>query len=274
MNKLAIAIAAGVAGVSAAPASAVITTFATFSALNTNPNVGLINSGNGSTRANDAIFATGTYSKIAGVTAFRPGTVQVRFSFLEAPLAAFVTNVSAAFTLNATIAKNTPATGTATAGYTQGGLSGTFSFLSNAPITVTAPNFVQHTYAANSNLLSGTFTNGRLSGLNSSGSVADSNITPSASVIFTSDFLDFTPTVQRDLSYALTSVIAGIAPRTGANKALNSFRANMGGQFSSDPAPVINGLAVVPEPASWALLVVGFGLVGFSSRRRSRVVAA
>jgi len=30
----------------------------------------------------------------------------------------------------------------------------------------------------------------------------------------------------------------------------------------------------VPEPASWALLVVGFGIVGISARRRPRVVAA
>lgn len=32
--------------------------------------------------------------------------------------------------------------------------------------------------------------------------------------------------------------------------------------------------AAVPEPASWALLVVGFGLVGVSARRRSNVVTA
>jgi hypothetical protein len=30
----------------------------------------------------------------------------------------------------------------------------------------------------------------------------------------------------------------------------------------------------VPEPASWALMIVGFGMVGFASRRRSAVVAA
>ena len=30
----------------------------------------------------------------------------------------------------------------------------------------------------------------------------------------------------------------------------------------------------VPEPASWALMVAGFGLVGFAYRRRSTVVVA
>jgi hypothetical protein len=33
-------------------------------------------------------------------------------------------------------------------------------------------------------------------------------------------------------------------------------------------------LAAVPEPASWALMVAGFGMVGFAARRRSAAVAA
>ncbi len=32
--------------------------------------------------------------------------------------------------------------------------------------------------------------------------------------------------------------------------------------------------ATVPEPASWALMIAGFGLVGFAARRRSAAVAA
>ena len=30
----------------------------------------------------------------------------------------------------------------------------------------------------------------------------------------------------------------------------------------------------VPEPATWAMLIAGFGLVGYASRRRNRTVAA
>jgi hypothetical protein len=39
------------------------------------------------------------------------------------------------------------------------------------------------------------------------------------------------------------------------------------------PAIRLNG-SVVPEPASWALMIVGFGLVGVAARRRSTTVAA
>jgi hypothetical protein len=60
--------------------------------------------------------------------------------------------------------------------------------------------------------------------------------------------------------------------------------------FVADPGEVITGLrfkstgvafefdsiaaAAVPEPASWAMLVTGFGLVGFASRQRRRSVVA
>jgi choice-of-anchor C domain-containing protein len=35
-----------------------------------------------------------------------------------------------------------------------------------------------------------------------------------------------------------------------------------------------NPLPTVPEPASWALMIVGFGLVGIASRRRARTLTA
>lgn len=44
------------------------------------------------------------------------------------------------------------------------------------------------------------------------------------------------------------------------------------GLFEADNFTV--GTAVVPEPASWALLIVGFAMVGVSARRRSRYAAA
>jgi archaellum biogenesis protein FlaJ (TadC family) len=31
------------------------------------------------------------------------------------------------------------------------------------------------------------------------------------------------------------------------------------------------GLVTVPEPATWAMMIVGFGLVGFATRRREKM---
>ncbi len=41
--------------------------------------------------------------------------------------------------------------------------------------------------------------------------------------------------------------------------------------FTFDSSPAVGG---VPEPASWAMLIAGFGLVGAAARRRRRSVAA
>ena len=133
--------------------------------------------------------------------------------------------------------------------YRAGRITGSFSFISTTAITVTGPNFVTHTYAAGSNLLSGTFTNSTLFGGASSASTSSSTL--AAVVTFTSDFLDFSNTVNRDRGLTLTSINPALVVHTGANKSLSSFRATAGGQFSSDPAPLINGLAIVPEPDMW-----------------------
>ncbi|OYU15511.1 MAG: hypothetical protein CFE37_05140 [Alphaproteobacteria bacterium PA4] len=46
------------------------------------------------------------------------------------------------------------------------------------------------------------------------------------------------------------------------------------GRFlSKGTGTLITGTASVPEPASWAMLIAGFGLVGTMMRRRARVVA-
>ncbi|QXQ08325.1 PEPxxWA-CTERM sorting domain-containing protein [Sphingosinicellaceae bacterium] len=46
------------------------------------------------------------------------------------------------------------------------------------------------------------------------------------------------------------------------------------GVFSGGGALVTGfSFAVVPEPQAWALMIVGFGLVGAAARRRTAVVA-
>lgn len=56
--------------------------------------------------------------------------------------------------------------------------------------------------------------------------------------------------------------ISGVTLATGGNS------------FEVDNLAVSGALGTVPEPASWALMVVGFGLVGYATRTRRRTVAA
>ncbi len=268
MNALKIALAAGAMLVVSAPSGAVVTTFATFSAPTTKANFRFVNTGSSSSvgRATDAVL----YST-SSATATTPGAAVVRFSFLQAEFLPYVTNINAAFTYNATIARGTPVASSFGA-LVQQGITGSFSFVTLSAITVGGPNFIPHTYAAGSNLLSGTFTKSTLVGSGSSASTSSSTASGST-VVFTSDFLDFANTVNRDRGLTLTSIFPSLSAHSGLNQALSSFRATAGGQFSSDPAPLINGLAIVPEPATWGMMVVGFGLIGVSTRRRGRVAA-
>ena len=60
----------------------------------------------------------------------------------------------------------------------------------------------------------------------------------------------------------------------GANNTL-SFLA-VGTPNGLPPFSLLDGVsaAAVPEPATWALMLIGFGAVGFAARRRGNVVAA
>jgi hypothetical protein len=44
--------------------------------------------------------------------------------------------------------------------------------------------------------------------------------------------------------------------------------------IAGNPGDNIRVLTAVPEPATWAMLVAGFGLVGYAARRRSRIAIA
>ena len=205
----------------------------------------------------------GSFYTIATGTSTTPGSRNFRFSFLQASIAPFVTNVTANFTMFASVV-NSPARSRPRRTSRRTLPREAFSFLSTTPILVGS-----HLYSAGSNLLSGVFTlstiNGKLGG--SSGSESSSTLGGS-SITYTSDFLNFTPTVNRDFAIGLTSIRLPFARAPG--RALRTFSANSTGSFSSDPAPLLN----VPEPATWAMLVMGFGLVGVAARRRKGVIAA
>lgn len=59
-------------------------------------------------------------------------------------------------------------------------------------------------------------------------------------------------------------------PSFGVLYFMNAGGSNFFGTFSAQPASV----AMVPEPASWAMLIIGFGLVGAIARRRRATPAA
>jgi hypothetical protein len=260
-------LAAALAAVTAAaPAAAVLTTFATYSAVG-GANIRFVNSGTSAGRTTDA-----TYYTTATPTSTVRGAALVNFSFINSLIAPSVNNISARYSLDAVVAKNSPLVIAGTT-YIQPGISGTFSFLSTAPIVVSGPGLITTVYATGSNLLSGTFSSSSLiaSRLGTSGATFASGVI-GTTISFTSDFLSFDALSLLDRSTSLTAIAPGSFP--GTNGALRTFRAVSGGQFSADPSPTALAAAAVPEPATWTMLLAGFGLVGFSMRRRKNEVAA
>ncbi len=236
MNKWYLA-AASAAMMAVVPASA-ITTFASFTPLNNGSNI--------------------NYSAADGSVTSTPGS-QVTFRFLDPLGTNTVFDTAATFNLT---------TGTS-AGIVAGGLgiapatSGTINFTAAAPVTFNGKT--------GTNLLTASFTGGAFSGL-IGGSVASYiNSQPPSAVTFTSDFIDFSQTTARDLSLTIDAINPGIV---GGPSGLADFAGTAGGLFGADLSSG-SGLTV-PEPASWAMMVVGFGLVGAMTRRRPtlRVVEA
>ncbi|CAM3088782.1 hypothetical protein SPAN111604_02910 [Sphingomonas antarctica] len=268
-KKLALT-AVAVGGLAAAtPSYAVVTTFADFSATTQVRNIRWQKVGS----KNGMIYSTSTGS------ANTPGNVNVKFSFLQP----YFTNnniaqsVTAVFLLSGTTtndaASKTPLPTVPPTNYlTQSIDSLTFSFKSTAPITVG-----NVTYAAGSNLLSGTVVaNSTIGGTDGGFSAGLTNSTAGGNTVtYTSDFLDFSNTVNRSFSISLDALLAAVGSppvnkglNAGNGQSLSSFRATATGSFSSDPAPIINA---VPEPAVWGMMIAGFGVVGFQSRRRRSI---
>jgi hypothetical protein len=247
--------------VAAAPANAVIATFAQFSAVGSAANVRWVNNGVVKTSAvNNTTTGTGGFLYTTSTATGRaPVNVAVNFEFLQSQLAS-VGMIGANFFMDITVASGNAASASGVFRI-QNIPTGAFSFTSTQAFSV---NNV--TYAIGTNLLTGTFSNGTIFGSNSSGSFSGNS--GDGTLIYTSDVLDFTNTVDRDYSMGFTSITPTIFRSTsGGNKALRTFRTLATGSFSSDPAPLV---IAVPEPGSWLLMIAGFGMVGVAARRRTR----
>lgn len=110
------------------------------------------------------------------------------------------------------------------------------------------------------NLLTLSFTGATLAGAGGSGALFGS--TPGGTVSYTSDFLDFTGQTAGDFSLSLS----GISPDFGAS----FWSGDSVGTFASDTG---GGGNVVPEPATWVMMILGFGGVGALMRRRREALA-
>jgi len=137
-------------------------------------------------------------------------------------------------------------------------------------LTFTASNAFAAAHSGKTNLLTATFTNGAL------------NVTPLGSknvgfavtdgeqqfdnsistITYTSDYFDFTDAKDYDFAFSVTGTTTTVMTPSGQDNVgpgtYKNFKASGPGSFA----------AAVPEPDQWAMLLVGFGLVGSTMRRR------
>ncbi|MGZ3402392.1 MAG: PEPxxWA-CTERM sorting domain-containing protein [Phenylobacterium sp.] len=244
----------------AVPAHASVILFASFNTGTSNAsNIDWVRNG-----AGGSLFTTAT------ATGTTLGAAAVKFTFLGDPALSDFDALSAKLTLSAT-ASNAPAQHNG-ATYTQTGLdNGTFKFVYSGPNQMLDGfNLIANTTV----LLSGTFQNAWLEGAGGVGGL-DVTIGNGGSAQFTSAIYDLSKTVPGSDEFTLH--LGNVAPNFGAidpstgctvsgcahigTTALNSFRAHAGGDYQ---------FTAVPEPSSWALMIVGFGGAGALLRRRRR----
>ncbi|WP_293372809.1 PEPxxWA-CTERM sorting domain-containing protein [Phenylobacterium sp.] len=176
-----------------------------------------------------------------------------------------VTFVPATFSFTGT-ATNSPATfsGSPNQLWTQTGLDGTFSYtFSGTTGTVIGGN----TLTNGENLLSGTFTNAWIQGNGGSGST-NLSISNGGAMSFTSAVDPaLNAAINPEFAYTLLDVTPNFGS-TGSGAALLSFTGKGDGEFDINLG--------VPEPASWSLMILGFGGLGavIRKRRQASLLAA
>jgi hypothetical protein len=194
------------------------------------------------------------------------GPASVYFSFLTPSLLSLA-HLQATFSFTGTAPDGNPAA--SFAGFlAQPNLAGNFAFTYAG-----APDLVVdgHTFHTGANLLSGTFGGAAIVGQNgaTSGSTLDAT-SSGGSLVFHSDFLTFLATGDRAFALSMTSIADPLHASPG--QSLDSFGAVSTGSFQADIAGGGNQ-GGIPEPATWAMMILGFGAVGLTLRRRRTAFA-
>lgn len=209
---------------------------------------------------------TGTLFSTNALNSNTFGLANVKFAF-QGKVLSKLGPLNASFSFQGTAPAVDPALGIG--GFLdQPGITGTFSFT----YTGLAPLHVYHsTYLTGANLLTGTFDGFDIQGKTKSTSGGLSGSTGGgATLIYTSDFLNFTKTIDRDAAFSLTGINPSLGAATG--DALHSFKSNGTGAFSTDQHVFIT--AKVPEPATWTMMILGFGMLGAAVRQRQAALLA
>lgn len=149
---------------------------------------------------------------------------------------------------------------------------------SSAMVTTVGQQFEQRGWTGSiqfgnaTNFLTTNFVDATFSFDSTGGSASLISTDPSSTINYSSTFLNVPNFEFKNFSLAFT----GLSPAfsVAANGYGNDFNANIAGSFAGSEADGTIG-AAIPEPASWAMMIIGFGLTGFTLRRRkaTRVVA-
>jgi len=144
----------------------------------------------------------------------------------------------------------------------------TLSATNSGPATLSGGEITQHyngtfsiTSGAN-NYLSGTFADA-VFGAGGALTLSASNPSPTQSVNFTSNVIapDLISAFNRAMSLSFTDVSPSAAI---VNTTLRTFRSDVSGDFSSS----------VPEPSTWAMMLLGFAGLGYVGFRKARARSA
>ena len=151
---------------------------------------------------------------------------------------------------------------------TAGGTSvggGSFSYDSSLTGALTFADLASFTLTLGSNTYDLSFVNsGNFSPYYLFGFNADSGT-------FVSQSVGGFPTILAGIKNSFTE---GFFVRNDANYTLVRDYASNAGEIYFDHVSISMSTGAVPEPATWAMLITGFGLVGAALRRRTAVPAA